>query len=142
MNEYVVTIGVGIEDPDNYDLSRLDEWGAILASDLELGGQKIVLSINAASVVEAARAAIAVVEKINLPTFSVTIEEESDAQARSDLRAGETVGVAEAARILGISGRAVTKRIAAGNLGARREGGTWRIPRAALNRAAARWQRS
>ena len=142
MTEYVVIIGAGIDNPDDFDLSRLEEWDAVLASDLELGGKEIIFSTQADSLVEAARAALVMVEKIGVPAFSLMIEEESDAQARIEARMGETVGVAEAARILGISGRAVTKRIAVGNLGARREGGTWRIPRAALNRAAARWQRS
>ena len=130
--DYNVLIDIGRVDPDGLDLDVLAEWSAV-AAGTPLGTVEVVLTIPARTLRQAAATGLSVVEAAGLETRSVRVLTTAAYDAGLDVGVEpETVSVADAARILGISPQAVRQRLGAGSLPGRRVGRDWRIPRASV----------
>lgn len=131
MTEWTASVGIGQTNPDQFPIDKFTDWGGVLGSEPH-GGYNLVLAFPAANLRQAAATAVSIVEAAGLHPTSVEVYAEADFERKSVFAAPDTVGVPEAAKILGVTAQAIRHRIASGSLPARRAGRDWRIPRVAI----------
>ncbi len=133
---YNAVIDVGRVEPLDEYLDQLDGYHAVLAGT-PAGTLEVIISLPAESLRQAATTALAVVEAAGLTprTLDVLTSEDFDARHADD--DGETISVAEAAELLGVTPSAVRQRLGSGSLPGRRVGRDWRLPKAGVEQLAA-----
>lgn len=132
--DYNVTVGIET-DPETFDLNPFAEWSAVLGAAPQ-GGQQLVLTIPAQGLRQAIGTALSIVEAAGLTPQAVDALTTVDYDYRSAVAATDTVGLPEAAEILGVTREAVRQRAASGSLPATKNGRDWRISRALVEREA------
>jgi excisionase family DNA binding protein len=132
--EWNIIAGIGDSDPEAFDIAAFAEWGGVLAPAPQ-GGMQVTLTVPAVSLRQAIATGLTIVEAAGLTPTSLDALTSQAYDRRSIATAPDTVGVPEAARLLGVSANAVRQRIQTGSLPARRVGRDWQIPRPALTEA-------
>lgn len=127
------------DDIDAQLMTALDPYSPAIARS-ERGWVEAYYTLPADNLRQAITTALAVAEAAAAAeVLSIEVLPTAEFDARNGVEdAPETIGVPEAAEILGVSPQAVRQRLAAGSLPARREGRDWRIQRAVVEQLARR----
>lgn len=141
MTDYNATIELGTRADDStladVLIDALPEYGPAVGR-AERGWVTLHITFPATGLRQAFTTALALVEgATDVPIVAVEVLPTEEFDARNGLLPAppETVGVPEAAELLGVSAQAVRQRITSGSLPARRVGRDWRIQRAAVEAA-------
>lgn len=132
-NAYIEIKTRQVDDDDLID--ALAGYGPVVSRS-ERGWVAIDITVPATDLRQAFSTSLAIVEAATAhPVLAVEVMPTEEFDVRNGLAPlPSTMGVPEAAELLGISPQAVRKRLEAGTLAGHREGRDWRIQRAAVKR--------
>lgn len=127
------------DDIDTQLMTALEGYSPAIARS-ERGWVEAFYTVPADNLRQAFTTAIALAESATtVDVLTVEVLPTAEFDARNGIQAApETIGVPEAAEILGVTPQAVRQRLASGSIPARREGRDWRIQRAAVEQLARR----
>ncbi len=129
MTDYNVMLDVGRVDPDAFDLTPFETYGAVLAPT-PVGTIELVLTIPGHNIGQAITTALnASWNALKYEPYIVRAMSTAAFDAGLDLpSAPETMSVGEAAGKLGVTASAVRQRLSSGTLPGARVGRDWRVP--------------